>query len=59
MTALILISLLTKGLRQGDSLPPLIFDLAADALAMLMDKARANGSIKGVLEENTENGVNM
>lgn len=28
-------------------------------LYMLMDRARRNGLVKGVLEENTENGVNM
>ena len=36
-----------KGLRQGDSLSPLLFDLAVDALAMIMDKARIEGYIKG------------
>lgn len=41
--------------RQGDSLSPLFFDLASDALSMLMDRARRNGLIKGVLEENIEN----
>lgn len=41
-----------KGLRQGDSLSPLIFYLVADALAMLMDNAKRNGPIKGALVEN-------
>lgn len=48
-----------KGLRHEDSLSPLTFDLAADAPAMLLDKVRINGLIKGVLEENIENGINM
>ena len=37
-----------KGLRQGDSLSPLNFDLAADALAIMLDNARKNGLVKGV-----------
>ena len=48
-----------KGLRQGDSLSPLLFDLAIDALAIIMDRARNEGFIKGVLTYNHENGVNM
>ena len=48
-----------KGLRQGDSLSPLNFDLAADALAIMLDKARENGLVKGVLNEYIPNGVNM
>ena len=48
-----------KGLRQGYSLSPLIFNLAADALTMLMDNAGKNGLIKGLLTDNLEGGVNM
>ena len=32
-----------KGLRQGDSLSPLLFDLDVDALAMIMDKGKTKG----------------
>ena len=48
-----------KGLRQGDSVSPLLFDLAVDALAIILDKARTEGFIKGVLTDYHENGVNM
>lgn len=48
-----------KGQSQGDSLCPLIFHLATNSLAMLMDKARVNDLIKGVLGEKIEHGINM
>ena len=48
-----------KGLRQGDSLSPLLFDLAVDALAIILDRAREEGVVKGVLTDYHENGVNM
>ena len=48
-----------KGLRRGDSLSPLNFDLTANALAIMLNKTRENGFVKGVLNEYTPNGVNM
>ena len=48
-----------KGLRHGDSLSPLMFNLAADALAVLMDNARKAGIIKGLLADTLEGGLNM
>ena len=48
-----------KGLRQGDSLSPLNFDLAADALAIMLDNARKIGLVKGVLDECVTDGINM
>jgi hypothetical protein len=45
-----------KGLGQGDSLSPLLFDVLGDAFAIIM---RINGSVKGVFTEELENGLNM
>lgn len=38
-----------RGLREGDPLSPLLFNLAVDALSHLLDKVKENGYIKGVV----------
>ena len=48
-----------KGLRQCDSLSPLLFDLVVDALVIIPDRAKREGFIKGVLVESIDGGVNM
>jgi hypothetical protein len=46
-----------RGLRQGDPLSPLLFNLVADALGVLLNKAIQKGHIKGVLEDLILGGV--
>jgi hypothetical protein len=38
-----------KGLRQGDHLSPLLFNLVVDALAMMLKRGCGEGMIKGVI----------
>ena len=46
-----------RGLRQGDPLSPLPFNLAADALDHIMTKARTKGRIMGVALNLVEGGI--
>jgi hypothetical protein len=46
-----------KGLRQGGPLSPLLFNLVSDALCTMLDKARMNGQIKGLVPHLIEGGI--
>jgi len=48
-----------KGLRQGDAMSPLLFDIAADALAILMNNALKHDLVKGVLSKGEDKSINM
>jgi len=51
------ISALTKGLRQGDPLSPLLFNLVADVLGEMPNKAVSKGHVKGVLDHLIPGGI--
>jgi hypothetical protein len=46
-----------KGLRQGDPLSPLLFNLVVDALTTLLRKGSQAGIIKGLIPELVEGGL--
>jgi hypothetical protein len=46
-----------KGLRQGDPLSPLLFNLVSDALSTMLDNARTTGEIKGLMAHLIEGGL--
>ena len=38
-----------RGLRQGDPMSPILFNIVADMLALLINRAKADGQIRGVI----------
>lgn len=46
-----------KGLRQGDPISPLLFNIVGDALSRMLAKASSRGLIKGVLNDFREGGI--
>lgn len=48
-----------KGLRQGDPLSAIIFNLAANVLAILIQRAKAHGKFRGVVPHLVEDGLSV
>jgi hypothetical protein len=46
-----------KGVRQGDPLSPLLFNLAADCLTKMVQTAQRNGLIKGLMNDIIPSGI--
>jgi hypothetical protein len=48
-----------KGLRQGDPLSPMLFNIVADMLAILIKRAKSDGQIEGVIPHLVDGGLSV
>ncbi|WVZ53298.1 hypothetical protein U9M48_004264 [Paspalum notatum var. saurae] len=48
-----------KGLRQGDPLSPIFFNIVADMLAILINRAKVDGQISGVVSHLVDGGLSI
>ena len=48
-----------KGLRQGDSMSPLLFNIVADMLAILIGRATQHGQMEGLVPHLVDGGVSI
>jgi hypothetical protein len=47
------------GLRQGDPMSPILFNIMADMLALLINRAKADGLIRGVIPHLVDDGLSI
>jgi hypothetical protein len=48
-----------KGLRQGDPLSPMLFNIVANMLAILIERAKLYGQIEGVIPHLVDGGLSI
>jgi retron-type reverse transcriptase len=48
-----------KGLQQGDPLSPILFNIVADMLTILIKRVKLNGQIQGVVPHLVDNGLSI
>ena len=46
-----------KGLRQGDSVSPMLFNIVADMLAVMIERAKVDGQIDGIVNHLVDGGL--
>ena len=47
------------GLRQGDPISPILFNIVADMLALLINRAKVDGQIRGVIPHLVDDGLSI
>ena len=48
-----------RGLRQGDPMSPILFNIVADMLALLIKRAKDDGQIRGVIPNFLDGGLSI
>jgi len=48
-----------RGLRQGDPMSPVLFNIVADMLAILIKRAKDDGQIRGVIPHLVDDGLSI
>ena len=48
-----------KGLRQGDPLSPILFNIVVDMLAIMIERAKADGLFEGVIPHLVDGGLSI
>jgi hypothetical protein len=48
-----------KGLRQGDPLSPILFNIVADMLAIIINRAKEDGQVNGLIPHLVDGGVSI
>jgi hypothetical protein len=48
-----------RGVRQDDPLSPLLFNILVDMLVVLINRAKSDGQITGVIPELTDDGLSI
>jgi len=49
----------SKGLRQGDPLSPILFNIVADMLAILINRAKEEGLVNGIVPHLVDGGLSV